>query len=81
MIMLTKRDGSQFILNCDLIEKIETIPETKITLQSERFLLVLEPLGEVLQKIIAYKKEIQGNLGITVRHTTEAADMDRELVK
>ena len=43
MITLTKLNGEQFVLNCDLIEIITENPDTTILLTNGKHLLVREP--------------------------------------
>lgn len=56
MIKLTQLNGTPFVLNSNLIESIESIPETKITLTTGKYFLVLEEREEIIRKIIAYKR-------------------------
>jgi flagellar protein FlbD len=58
MIELTGLGGSTFLLNSSLIETIESIPETKITLTNGKYYLVAEEKEEIVQKIIAYNRQI-----------------------
>ncbi|HEX2985416.1 MAG TPA: flagellar FlbD family protein [Caproiciproducens sp.] len=61
MIELTNLNGISFVLNCNLIETIENIPETKITLTTGKYYLVSEVKEEIIGKIIAYNREIFKN--------------------
>ncbi len=58
MIELTNLNGVSFILNCNLIETIENIPETKITLTTGKYFLVNELKEEIIKKIISYNRQI-----------------------
>lgn len=58
MIELTGLGGSTFLLNSSLIETIESIPETKITLTNGKYFLVAEEKEEIVQKIIAYNRQV-----------------------
>ncbi|KNZ42630.1 flagellar FlbD family protein [Acetobacterium bakii] len=61
MIELTKlnrRNDEKFILNCELIETIEEKPDTTIKLLNGKYYVVGESSGEVLSKIIAFKRKI-----------------------
>lgn len=58
MIELTKLNGSPFVLNCELIEKIEQIPETKITLQDGKYFLVCEDKDAIIERVINYHRQI-----------------------
>ena len=58
MIKLTNINKVSYYLNCELIELIETIPDTLITLRDGKKHYVLETPEEVVEKIIEYKKRI-----------------------
>jgi len=58
MIELTGLNKEEFILNAEIIEKIETMPETLITLTNGKRYIVLESTDEVIQKILRYKRKI-----------------------
>ncbi len=58
MIELTNLNGIPFILNCNLIETIESIPETKVTLTTGKYFLVNELQEDIIKKIISYNRQI-----------------------
>lgn len=58
MIDVTGMNHEEFILNADHIEKVETVPETIITLTNGKKYIVLEELEEVKRKVIEYKRQI-----------------------
>ena len=58
MIRLTGFDKKEFILNAEVIEKIEMMPETLITLLNGKKYIVIESTEEVIEMIIRYKKRI-----------------------
>ncbi len=58
MIKLTGLNKEEFILNAEVIEKIEIMPETLITLINGKKYIVLESTEEVIEKILKYKKRI-----------------------
>ncbi|HAA81780.1 MAG: Flagellar FlbD family protein [Thermotoga sp. 47_83] len=58
MIRLTRIDGRWFFLNADLIETIEALPDTTITLINGRKYIVKESAEEVVQRVIEYKRKI-----------------------
>jgi len=62
MIVLEKLNKEEIVLNSNLIELIETIPETKITLTSGRYYLVTQTKEEVVKRIIEYNRKIYSNL-------------------
>ena len=62
MIQLTKLNGTEFILNSDLIETIYENPDTTIHLTNGPIYIVKESRDEVLKKAIEYQKMIFSNL-------------------
>jgi len=57
LIHLTQMNGTKFVLNAEMIELIESTPNTVITLINGRKLIVLESVDEVVDKVIEYKKK------------------------
>jgi len=62
MITLTKLDGSIFALNSDLIETVVENPDTTIHLTIKKFYIVKESMDEVVEKVVEFRKEINGAL-------------------
>lgn len=58
MIELTQLDGNPFILNSDLIETLENIPETKVLLTNGKYYIVSEDRKEIVRRVVAYKRRI-----------------------
>lgn len=54
MIKLTKLNGEKFVLNCEQIVAIESIPESKIILHNLSFYIVRETPDEIIQKSVEY---------------------------
>ena len=52
-------------MNPDLIEFLEATPDTAILLRGGKRIVVREPMDQVVQSIMAYKKYVHSN--ITVR--------------
>jgi len=59
MIRLLKLNGSDFVLNAELIETVEATPDTVITTTNGKKLVVKDSIEEVIEKVIEYKKKIQ----------------------
>ncbi len=55
MIKLTRLDGSNFILNCDMIETVEAKPDTTIRLNNKNIYIVKETVEDVISDIVQYK--------------------------
>lgn len=58
MISLTRLSGSVFLLNADLIERVDCTPDTVITLVDGKKYVVADPLESVLDAVVAYRAEI-----------------------
>lgn len=58
MITLTRLSGSQFLLNADLIERVDSTPDTVITLVDGKKYVVSESISDVLGSVVAYRGEI-----------------------
>ena len=59
MILLTKRNGDQFLVNHQQIQCIEMIPETKIVMVNRDYFLVRESAEEIIDKIANYSAKVQ----------------------
>jgi flagellar protein FlbD len=58
MISLTRISGSVFVLNADLIERIDSTPDTVISLVDGKKYVVLESPDEVIRAIRMLRSEI-----------------------
>jgi len=58
MIKLSRLNGKEFILNCDMIKTVEATPDTVITLVSGEKTMVRESVEEVIRATVEYKKKI-----------------------
>jgi flagellar protein FlbD len=58
MIRLTRINHVPLVLNADLIEHVETTPDTIITMTTGQKFVVLESSDEVIQKTIDFRREI-----------------------
>jgi flagellar protein FlbD len=58
MIYLTRMNHVPMVLNADLIEHIETTPDTVISLTNGQKFVVLDSAGDIVSKVIAYRREI-----------------------
>ena len=56
MIDLTVMNNTKIVLNSDHIEKIESVPETLITLTNGKKYIVLESVKEVKEKVKMQKR-------------------------
>lgn len=58
MIELTQLNGSTLIVNCDLIETIESIPETKVSLTTGKYVLVAENREQIIDKVVDFRRRV-----------------------
>ncbi|MCQ2494975.1 MAG: flagellar FlbD family protein [Lachnospiraceae bacterium] len=58
MIDVTKIDGTVITLNAELIETIEEIPDTRISLTTGKKIIVKESRQNVKNLVKLYKREI-----------------------
>jgi flagellar protein FlbD len=58
MIRLTRINHVPLVLNSDLIEHIETTPDTVISLTAGQKFMVLESPDEVIARVIDFRRQI-----------------------
>ncbi|MGN0605695.1 MAG: flagellar FlbD family protein [Oscillospiraceae bacterium] len=58
MIVLSRLNGEQFALNCDLIETMQTNHDTVIRLSNGNSYIVSETVDEIIEKIKEYRKSV-----------------------
>ena len=58
MIYVTRLDGSQLVVNADLIETIEHTANTVITLLDGKKLVVATDVDDVVHSVIGYRQQI-----------------------
>lgn len=73
MILLTKLNGVEFVLNSDLIETIESNPDTTVRLTNKNYLIVRESMREVIQKVVEFRRASNDVLQRLAPETTEEA--------
>ncbi len=56
MVELTKLNNKKFVINSDLIETIEAMPDTTISLTTGNKFVVREEVDEVVHKIIEFRQ-------------------------
>ena len=59
MIQLTRLNGAAFQLNALYIEKVESFPDTTITLTTGTKYVVLDPIDTVNQRIMNFYQSVQ----------------------
>ena len=71
MINLTHLDGTEFVVNCDLILTLERTPDTLITMTNGQQMLVRESVADVVERTIAYRQRLSRDPGALVAAPVE----------
>ena len=58
MIRLTRINQVPLVLNADMIEHLETTPDTVISMTNGQKFVVLESSDDVIRKVIEFRREI-----------------------
>jgi len=58
MIRLTRINRVPLVLNADLIEHVETTPDTVIAMTNGQKFMVMESADEVIEKVIEFRRAI-----------------------
>ena len=80
MIRLTRLNGEHFVLNAELVQRVEGHPDTVITLLDDTKYVVVETVDQVVREIRDYRASIQavafrmdrGEYRPPATHTSEA---------
>ncbi|TRW28643.1 flagellar protein FlbD [Criibacterium bergeronii] len=67
MIKLTRLNGSSFLLNSDLIEIVDSTPDTVITLYNEHKYLVRESAEDIVKLVTEFRQKIGSQLIVRKR--------------
>lgn len=60
MIRVTRLDGTEFYLNAEFIQSVESTPDTHVVLMNGHSYVVKEPDDEVVERIMAYRRAAYG---------------------
>ena len=64
MIFLTRFDGTEVVVNSDLVVTVEKTPDTVITLTTGDRIMVKEPIEEVVARAAAYRHRVLQGPGV-----------------
>jgi flagellar protein FlbD len=59
MVHLTRLNQTPFFLNSDLIEHIQTTPDTLITLTNGHHIIVRETPEEIISRIVGFRRRVR----------------------
>ncbi len=60
IIKVHRFDGSELVVNSDLIETIEATPDTVITLTTGKKIVVTDSVEVIIERVMDYKRTIFG---------------------
>jgi flagellar protein FlbD len=58
MIQITRINRHTLVLNSDLIEHIESTPDTVIHLVNGQKMIVLEPAEEIVRRVVEFRRSL-----------------------
>jgi flagellar protein FlbD len=58
MILLTRLNGSELVINAELIESVEATPDTVVTLTTGKRIIVTESVSQVSRRALAYRRAV-----------------------
>lgn len=61
MVKITRLNGTILVINSDLIEFLESTPDTIVTLTTGRKVIAKESVDELIDKVVEYKKQFLQN--------------------
>jgi flagellar protein FlbD len=74
MIELTRLNGRPMVVNSDLIKTAEASPDTMLTLINGEKLIVREEIGEVVERVLAYRARL---LAVVAKQMHRFDDLER----
>ena len=64
MIKVSRLNGEDYVLNCNLIETVEANPDTVISLTTGHKLVVRESAEEIINKVIQYNAKVNAAIKV-----------------
>jgi len=63
MIKVTRLNDSVMVVNVEKIQSLQATPDTVITFTNRDRIMVKEPLEEISQRIVEYRRSVNSNAG------------------
>jgi flagellar protein FlbD len=67
MITVTKINNTSITINAEMIEFVETTPDTIITMTNGKKIFVTESVDEIVEKVISYRQRCFEHLKIQIK--------------
>ena len=76
MILVTHLNGNPYYINAELIQAVESTPDTILTLTTREKILVKEKAGQVVERIIQYQQRVHnpGNMSLSQAEDQEGQE-------
>ena len=78
MIRIHRLNGQEVVINAELIESIESVPDTIINLYTNNRLIIKESMDEVYGLMMAYKRSVHHP---TIDHLTKSTILNEHKTK
>lgn len=62
MITITQLNKAEMVINAEMIETVETAPDTIITMTTGRKFITRDSIDDVVEKVMAYQKAVRSRL-------------------
>jgi flagellar protein FlbD len=72
MIALTRMSGASFAVNSDLIERVDSTPDTVVTLVDGTKCLVQESVDDVIEAVRRFRASVIASAGVLAQSTDGA---------
>lgn len=76
MILVKKINQQDIVVNCELIEMIEFVPHTVITMTTGEKIIVKDGAESILRKTIEYKRSILNRDPIVIEGLPETPNLE-----
>lgn len=60
MIKVTRLNGKEFVVNAEMIQFMESTPDTVITLSNKEKIVVKEAVDDLIKRIVDYNRSVRG---------------------
>lgn len=77
VITVTRFDGSEFVINSDLIETVEATPDTVITFAHDKKVVVRESPNQIVDRMVAYRRRVYLDPAAVVSSPSERPGRDQ----
>lgn len=64
MIVITRLDGKEAVINDDQVLMVEETPDTVLTFMNGHRLVVKEPAAEIIDRAVQFRRRIHGGLQV-----------------